>query len=320
MRRMILFPILAVLTTCTAEAATLRPMTQLTGPVVFLRDLFDDAGPNADRPLGPGPGPGGRIMVGAAQLHAIARQFEVDWRPISTGDRAVLEWPGRPLPREDVLAALRAALIASGVAADSVIELAGFTAPTVPLGAEARPVVAHMDFNATTGRFTALLSVAAEGMDPISTRIAGQIEESVEVVVPTARLAAGSVLRPQDLRIARVPATQARNDSAQSLRDTVGLQLRRAVGPGQTIPLADLMRPALVPRESVVRMQLEAGGLSVTGQGLALEAGAAGERIRVRNMASQAVIEAEVIAPGLVRVAPGSMPLGAGPRALARLP
>ena len=105
-----------------AQAASLRAMATLQGPYVFLRDLFDDAGPNADRILGPGPGPGGRIIVGAAQLGAIARQFSVEWRPTSNADRAVLEWPGRPMRREDALDAVRTALIAAGAVADCVIE------------------------------------------------------------------------------------------------------------------------------------------------------------------------------------------------------
>src|SRR5580658_3594415 len=84
-----------------ANAAVLKTRTTLHGPRVFLRDLFDDAGLNADRLLGPGPGPGGRIVVEARQLKAIANQFDVDWQPASSGDRAVLEWPGHPLKRED---------------------------------------------------------------------------------------------------------------------------------------------------------------------------------------------------------------------------
>src|ERR1700704_2347662 len=83
-----------------AEAATLRSMTTLHGPTVYLRDLFDDAGPNADRELGPGPEPGGRIRLEAAQLNAIARQYNVAWRSVSSADRAVLEWPGHPMRKE----------------------------------------------------------------------------------------------------------------------------------------------------------------------------------------------------------------------------
>ena len=67
----------------------LRPITTLHAQVVRLKDLFDDAGRNADRVLGPGPAPGGRIVVEARQLAAIARQFDVDWRPISSGGTGV---------------------------------------------------------------------------------------------------------------------------------------------------------------------------------------------------------------------------------------
>src|SRR6516225_1690026 len=104
---------LAILGICLgvhAEAATLRTVTTLHAPVVRLSDLFDDAGANSDRVLGPGPGAGGRIVVEAAQLGAIARQFGVDWRPVSSADRAVLDRPGRPLRRDDVMDALRTAL------------------------------------------------------------------------------------------------------------------------------------------------------------------------------------------------------------------
>src|SRR5262250_28795 len=109
-----------------AEAATLRTMTTLHAPVVLLSDLFDDAGTNADRVLGPGPGAGGRIVVEAAQLAAIARQFGVDWRPASSADRAVLDRPGRPLRRDAVLDAVRSALTAAGASDDCDIELPGF--------------------------------------------------------------------------------------------------------------------------------------------------------------------------------------------------
>jgi flagella basal body P-ring formation protein FlgA len=101
-----------------AEAATLRAMTTLHAPVVLLSDLFDDAGANAEKVLGPGPGAGGRIVVEAAQLGAIARQFGVDWRSASSADRAVLDRPGRPLRHNDVVDAVRSALIDGGASAD----------------------------------------------------------------------------------------------------------------------------------------------------------------------------------------------------------
>src|ERR1700723_1488536 len=111
------------------QAASLRSMTTLHGPTVYLRDLFDDVGVGADRVLGPGPEPGGRIIVEAPQLNAIARQFGVAWRSVSRADRAVLEWPGRPLKREDAIEAVRVAIAAGGASDDIDIDLPGFNQP-----------------------------------------------------------------------------------------------------------------------------------------------------------------------------------------------
>ena len=316
---MIRFLVLAGLLAGTAQAAELRPIVTLSGPHVHLRDLFDDAGLNADRVLGPGPSPGGRIIVGAAQLGAIARQFGVDWRPASAGDRAILEWPGRPLRKEDALDAVREALVASGADPDCVVELTGFVPPLVPLGADPRPIVSQLDFNAGTGRFTAVLSLILEGMDPISTRIGGTADTPVELPVPVTRLASGTVLRAQDLRLARVGSAQARGEPIRETAGLVGMMLRRSIAAGQPLRAEDLARPPVVARDAMVRVQLDVPGLSVTGQGQALEAGAIGDRIRLRNPTSRAVLEALVIGPGLVRIAPGSIPVTTGPLAQARV-
>src|SRR5271156_1998196 len=145
------------------HAAVLKTRTTLHGPQVYLRDLFEDAGVNADRPLGPGPGPGGRIVVESRQLKAIARQYDVDWEPISHADRAVLEWPGRPLERDDVLAAVRAALVAQGAAPDCDVAIPGLVPPIVPVSGASAPVITQLNYDRELGRFTALLSVTADG-------------------------------------------------------------------------------------------------------------------------------------------------------------
>ena len=75
-----------------------------------------------------------------------------------------------------------------------------------------------------------------------------------------------------------------------------------------------MMRPALVQRGANVQMQLQAPGISLVAQGVAMDSGATGERIRVLNPSSRAVVEAEVIGPGRVRVTPDSI-AGRRPRA-----
>jgi flagella basal body P-ring formation protein FlgA len=284
-------------------------MTTLHAPTVRLSDLFDDAGANADRVLGPGPGAGGRILVESAQLGAIARQFGVDWRPTSSADRAVLDRPGRPLRREDVLSAVRDALMAGGASADCDIELAGFTPPLVPFEADPQTVVSDLDYDASAGRFSAILSVVGPAMEPLHLRVAGRVDDTVELPVATTRLAAGSVLRPEDVRMARVHTAVLRGEVVHRLGDVIGMQTKRLMVAGQPLGVAELMRPSVVEKGATVLMMLDSPGITLTAEGQAMEPGAIGERIQVLNPVSRAVVEAEVIGPDRVRVAPSSMPL-----------
>jgi flagellar basal body P-ring formation protein FlgA len=291
------------------DAATLRTVTTLHAPIVRLSDLFENAGTNAERVLGPGPGAGGRIVVEAAQLGAIARQFGVDWRPVSSADRAVLDRPGRPLRREDVMDAIKSALIAGGASDDCDIELAGFTPPLVPFEADPRPVVSDLDYDANAGRFSAALSVTGEAMEPLHLRVTGRVDDTVELPVASARLLAGSVLRADDVMMARVHTTVLRGEVIHRLGDAIGMQVKRQVPAGQPLGVTELMRPSVVQKGATVLMVLDSPGIVLTAQGQAMEGGAIGERIRVLNPVSRAVVEAEVIGPDRVRVAPNGVPL-----------
>lgn len=307
---------LALLASVQAQASALRSMTTLHGPNVFLKDLFDDAGANSDRVLGPGPEPGGRIILEAAQLNAIARQYNVSWRSVSRADRAVLEWPARPLRKEEAIEAVRIAITAAGASDDIDIDLPGFNPPLVPVEAVTSSAVAQLDYDSSTGRFTATLTVTGDGINPIDTRVSGRAEAMVEAPVAVTRLLPDTVLRPDDVRIVRVRTAVLQSEVARSMDQIVGMQLRRPVTAGQPLRLADLARPPLVHRGSTVQIELSASGLSVTGQAIALDAGADGERIRVQNITSHAYLFAQVVGPGQVRVTPDAPP--ALPIAVAR--
>jgi len=306
MKRLILLAVLAAALAPGALAASLRGMTTLHGPVVILRDLFDDAGPNADRVLGPGPVPGDRIVVEAAQLNAIARQFNVQWRSVSAADRAVLEWPGRPLRLEEAIEAVKAAVTGAGASEDIDIDIPGFAPPMVPVDTEVSVAVSQLDFDHGTGRFTAALTVTGEAMNAITMRISGRVETMAAAVVAVTRLVPETMLRPDDVRAVRMRASRVPDQAVISADQVAGMQLRRPVAAGQPLRLADLMRPPLVQHGSIVQVELRDGGLAVTAQATALDDGAEGERIRVQNVNSRVFAYADVIGPDRVRIVIGT--------------
>jgi len=293
------------------QAATLRRMTTMHGPDVFLRDLFDDAGPNAGRVLGTGPEPGGVMSLEASQLDAIARIYNVAWRSVSSADRARLEWPGRPMRKEEATEAVRIAITAVGATPDIDVDIAGFNPPIIPYEADAASTTAQVDYDSITGHFTALLSVTAEKMNPIHVRITGHADAMMEAPVAVTRLLPETILRQDDIRVSRVRSTLLQNEFARSIDEIVGMQLRRPVQAGQPLRLADLVRPTLVQRGAVVRVELSGNSFSLSEQATALDNGAEGDNIRLQNMNSKAFLSAQVIGPGLVRLrsdAPAALP------------
>lgn len=295
---------LALLLACCAVpagAATLKPYTQVAGPVVLLSDLFDGAGAT---PLGPSPGPGGRITVEAPQLTAIARMFHVDWRPAGPGERAILERPGRTLGRDDVLGPLRTVLELAGAPRDSDIDLPGFTMAPLPTNAAPSLDFSNTTFDPATGRFGTMLTATVEGAPPVQARLSGRVQEMTVLPVTRRAMLPGEVVTSGDLQWTRLRIGLARGEVVRLPVQAEGQALRRPVPSGQPLQLADLGRPVIVAKGAPLQLSLDGPGLQLTAQGVAVEAGGLGERIHVTNPYSRAVIEAEVTGPGRARVVP----------------
>ena len=296
---LLLFPI------ATTAAATLRPLGTVAGASVHVADLWDDAGAAGARVLGPAPAPGGRITVGAAQLAAIAGAYGVDWRPGSDADQAVLNRPGTPLPIQIVLAALRPALAAQGAGAGDAtfdIALPLFDPPMLDSAAVPRITIEQTNFDPGSSRFSAVILVSTAEGDPQRLRLSGSVATSVAVAVPTRRLLPGTVLAAGDLVIARVRANTLSVAVVLAPSQAYGQELRHLAMPGQPVPVTDLRPPMAVAKGDRVMMALALPGLDLGALGVALEAGAVGQAIAVRNPVSGAILTADITGPDQVRV------------------
>ena len=207
--------------------------------------------------------------------------------------------------------ALRVALAAAGVAADAEVEMPGYTPPTIPAGQAGEAEIGQFDYlaaqNGGNGQFTAVLSVTAAGMQPAHVRLSGRVVEMVEVPVAAHRMLPGDVIGAADLVPGRLRASAIRAAVAQMPAQAVGMALRHPVGAGAPLLMADLSRPMTVLKGSAVQMLLSSPGITLVAQGIAMDDAAAGEHLRVLNPASRALVDAEVIDSGRVRVS-GTVP------------
>jgi len=290
------------------ELAAPRPLSVVEEPVLRLGDVFENAGPRAAQAIGAAPAPGRRLVLDAAQLSALARAHNLPWRPLSAHERAVVERPGRSVPREEIDGALRADLSRLGLDPDAELDLGPLLPPVVPPAAIAHVSAENTAFDAASGRFSSTLVVLAEGTPAVRMRLAGRAVPTQPAAVATRRIGIGEVVGPADVRLVRLRAERVRPGTAQSLDQVVGQQLRRPVTADMPFAAADLHAPAMVEKNAPVLLVLEAPGLSLSAQGRALEAAPRGAVVPVMNLASRSVVEGQVIGPGRVRVLAGSTP------------
>ncbi|MBS0002209.1 MAG: flagellar basal body P-ring formation protein FlgA [Thioalkalivibrio sp.] len=129
-----------------------------------------------------------------------------------------------------------------------------------------------------------------------------QIEVHGEVVVLGQPLPRGSVLQPSHLRLERQDVGRLSNGYLGSLEEARDMVLRRALQAGTVLTPQVVEPPRLVERGQRVLLLAETGSVAVRVQAEAMGDGALGERVRVRNLSSQEIVEGRVLSHGVVGV------------------
>jgi flagella basal body P-ring formation protein FlgA len=133
---------------------------------------------------------------------------------------------------------------------------------------------------------------------------AGALAQVAHVPTPKAVIYPGDVIR--DDMLADLPVDALRTGAGGAVAETrsavVGKMSHRTLLPGAPIPLAGLDNPRLVTNGSQVRLVYVADGLTIATIGAALQDGAAGDMIRVRNSDSGVTVMGAVQPDGTVRV------------------
>ncbi len=139
------------------------------------------------------------------------------------------------------------------------------------------------------------VGVRCEGRQPWTLYVPVRVTQHVEVLTLATSLTRGAVLRASDLRPVRRDLTTLPHGYFTKLEDVVGMEIRRPVRAGEILTPNAITQPRMVNRGDEVLLIVESGSLSVSAKAEALQDGALGERIQVRNLSSRRVVEAEVI-------------------------
>ena len=154
--------------------------------------------------------------------------------------------------------------------------------------------VENLDYDAVTGRFEASLIAASGTPDEVRAEYRGRAVETIELPVLISAVKKGEIIGEGDLEWVEWQVRRMPRDAIVDSADLVGLAANRSLRPGAPLRGRDVSEPIVVAKGSAVRLVYRTSMMVLTAGGRALEDGAMGSVIRVRNSQSKVVVEARV--------------------------
>jgi flagella basal body P-ring formation protein FlgA len=139
-----------------------------------------------------------------------------------------------------------------------------------------------------------LVGVRCAGSRPWKVYVPVDVLEPRTVLVARRSLAPGHTLTAEDLVAEERDVSRLPNGYVEDPEQLVGRRLERRVAAGTVISPGMLEETVLVKRGQTVTLVVQGGSLLIRSAGLALADGSLDERIRVRNLASDRIVEGVV--------------------------
>ena len=289
---------------------TLKSEAIVSGDIVRIGDLIENAGIVASVPIFRSPDLGYTGTISAdAVLEAVRSHALIG---VATGGirDVVVTRASRTIPAkdvEDVIARALSARFDLGPTKDIVVSFTrDMQTMYVEPSSQGVPRVAHIDFDARSGRFDAMLEIPAGAAKRTAMRLSGRAVATVEVATVTRTIERGGILRDSDVLMDRRPRAEISRDVITRREQAISFAARNSLQPGRPLRLVDLTKPDLVQRNETVTLVYEVPGIVLTVRGKAADGGAEGDTISVLNEQSKRTVQGTIIGPGRVLVSNGS--------------
>ena len=288
-------------------APVLHATVNVTGDIVRVGDLIDNAGSAAQVAVYRAPDLGTTGMLPTAQVIAALRSHQVigvDTRNIK--EVAVTRLARSIDAREVELAVAKALEHRSGLGDASNINVS-FDQPVQELKLDAADTGAlnpkAIRIDPRNGRFDISFDLGNRGTtNQAKLRFTGTAIETVEVAVLTRNIDRTDVLRAGDVVVERRAKAELAGGEPVSRVAAVGMQTRRPLRAGQALKALDLVKPDLVQRDQDVTIIYQTAGIYLTTRGKALESGSDGDAVNVLNVQSKRTVSGRVSGRGQVSV------------------
>lgn len=288
-----------------SNPVSLKSLVNINDSVIRINDLFSNVDVKvANKVVAYAPDPGTRSIFDARWLMRVANAYKLDWRASSTYDQVTVVRASETLDQREIEAQLLSALIEKGADPDLHIKFANRSLE-IHVAEGSRPIINVTDtaYDPTSMRFAANLSISSQ-VDAAQkqVRLAGKLVRMLDVPVPNKRLQAGDVIGKRDIEWLELPADRMQRNIIVDPSDLIGMVAKRGLKAKKPINSNEVHRQILVPKGSVVTMQLVINNMTLTAKGRALENGSDGDVIRISNAQTKSVVEATVTGAGAATV------------------
>lgn len=135
-------------------------------------------------------------------------------------------------------------------------------------------------------------------------QVSGRFDRMVDVPVVTQRLTSQDIIHESDVTMKQMPEARLDRTTVRDVAELVGKAPVRGLLPDRPIKAAEVQAAPVVLKRTPVQMQYLSSYVSITAVGTAMQDGAVGERIKVRNDDSGIILDARVVDKGKVVVTP----------------
>jgi flagella basal body P-ring formation protein FlgA len=291
--------------TVTAEKLRLEDVADVSSP-----HIADDEAVIAMKKieLGASPAPGQKTTLSAMSILEALKASQVDLNKVgySLPSVVAISRAGREVSEEEVRAAIESAL--SSQQREITIKQVKYDQP-VQVAPGALTLQAQELFNPAPGQMAFMVTARSPGVDDMRFKVSAVVEEWRELPVAARSLPRGTLLEPSDIVMARLNTRNLPRDIADTPSKIIGMATSSGIGNGDAFQRSKLIIPPTIEIGAPVTMIVRSGSLEATASGVALEAGADGDEIKVRNDSSKRIVTGKIIGTGSVLVSPvRSMP------------
>jgi len=146
------------------------------------------------------------------------------------------------------------------------------------------------------------LEIWREGTRIGERSVSVQLRVYRHILVAVAPIGRGAAALPEQFTVERREATADGDTAVASVESVRGMRMRRSFSAGETVQRSDLEPLPVIRRGDKVMATAGVGGITVTVSGIALDDGALGQRVGIKNDRSGRRLQATVMGPGSVRI------------------